>query len=281
MKTIEVNKLYKGDCLKILHRIPNRFIDLIITSPPYDKLRKYHGRKFNFKKIAKELYRVMKKGGVLVWIVGDQRIDFCESLTSFKQAIYFVEECGFNLIDTMIYEKNGTRLDSTTWKIYNQLFEYMFILCRGKPKTFNPLRSNKISKYISNKTKIWTSRQPDDTLRKNIYVPNKIDKIRGNIWKYNVGFNSSTKDKIAFQNPAIFPEKLAEDHILSWSNEGDLVYDPFGGSGTTAKMAIKNDRRWILSEISSVYCKIIEQRLKEPIKQIKRKEKILDWLKED
>jgi site-specific DNA-methyltransferase (adenine-specific) len=157
----------------------------------------------------------------------------------------------------------------------------MFILCKGKPKTFNPLKLNKIPKYISNKPRICFSRQLDDHIRKDIFIPNRIDKMRGNIWKYNAGFNQSTKDKIAFQNPAIFPEKLAEDHILSWSNKGNLIYDPFGGSGTTAKMAIKNDRKWILSEISKEYCEIIEQRLKEPIKQIKRKEKILDWLKED
>ena len=78
---------------------------------------------------------------------------------------------------------------------------------------------------------------------------------------YSSGYMVSSKDKIAFEHPAIYPEQLVEDHILSWSNENDLIYDPFMGSGTTAKMAILNKRNWIGSEISKEYCDIITRRL--------------------
>lgn len=250
-----------GDCLGTMRQMEDDCIDLTVTSPPYDNLRKYNGYCFDFENVAKELYRITKDGGVVVWVVGDATIKGSETGTSFRQALYFMD-CGFNLHDTMIYNKTGLPMNHNR---YEQEFEYMFIFSKGKPKTFNPIRipclypeketARKNSKYsetneIMRKARSGKQRKPVGK-----------DKIKGNIWKYAIGKNHSTKDDIAFNHPAIFPEQLALDHIISWSNPGDVVFDPFMGSGTTAKMAMLNGRKFIGCEISEEYCNIIKERL--------------------
>jgi len=258
---LELNKIYNENCLSTMQRMSDCFVDLTVTSPPYDKARNYKGYVFEFEKIAKELYRVSKPGGVVVWVVNDQTINGSESGTSFKQALYFID-CGFKLHDTMIYKDSGLTMNHNR---YEQEFEYMFVFSKGKPKTFNPIRV-KCTYYgkDSDRTGQFTQQhnEPGKKLRSNKERTNILpDKIKGNVWEYPNGFGKSTTDEIAFQHPAIFPERLAADHIVSWSNEGDLVYDCFGGSGTTAKMADKYNRNWILSEITDEYVKIAEKRL--------------------
>jgi site-specific DNA-methyltransferase (adenine-specific) len=252
-------KIYNESCLDTLGRFDNKSIDMTITSPPYDNLRTYNGYSFPFQEIAKELYRVTKDGGVVVWVVGDATIKGSETGTSFRQALYFME-CGFNLYDTMIYQKTGTPYPQK-WR-YNQVFEYMFILSKGKPKTFNPiLKENKTAGSVRNTRKF---RNKEGELIAGMKgKPIQKMGIENNIWVIKNGMNKSTKDKIAFNHPAIFPEELVEKHIKSWTNEGDIVYDPFMGSGTTAKMSIINNRKWIGSEVSKEYCSIIEERLDE------------------
>lgn len=250
---MEYNKLYNEDCLKTMSRMPNDFVDLTVTSPPYDNLRKYNGYCFDFENVAKELYRVTKKGGVVVWVVGDKTNKGTESGTSFKQALFF-KKCGFNLHDTMIYKKNNIR--PLTHNRYEQEFEFMFVFSKGKPRVFNPIKKDCVKQP---KKDTFLVRNADSI--ENRTIQRKKERIIGNVWKYNTGMNLSTKDKIAFNHPAIFPEQLANDHIISWSNENDIVYDPFAGSGTTPKMADRNNRKWVASEISKEYCQIIEQRL--------------------
>ena len=254
---MEINKFYNEDCLVTMSHMSDEFIDLTVTSPPYDKLRTYNGYCFDFENVAKELYRVTKDGGVVVWIVGDATVKGSESGTSFKQALYF-KECGFNLHDTMIYEKPPRGACGNN-KSYWQTFEYMFVFSKGKIGTINLLidRENKESRNGDNGTKRLT----DGTLKQVSRGGYGAFGRRTNIWKYEVGKGKSSLDKISFQHPAIFPEQLANDHILSWSDEGDLVYDPFMGSGTTAKMAILNNREWVGSEISGEYCDIINKRI--------------------
>jgi len=253
---MEINKIYNENCLETMARMKDDFIDLTITSPPYDNLRDYKGFDFSFKEIANELYRVTKKGGVVVWVVNDSTKKGSESLTSFKQALYF-KEIGFNVHDTMIYKAEKPPL---THNRYEQKFEYMFVFSKGKPNTFNPILEP--SKYAGQDKKSRTLRQDSDELGNRSGKGKVKDfKIKGNVWEYAIGGGKSTKDKIAFKHPAIFPEQLVKDHIISWSNENDLVYDCFMGSGTTAKMAKLNNRNYIGSEISEEYCKIIEQRL--------------------
>lgn len=245
----------------------DNFVDLTITSPPYDDLRDYKGYSFNFDEIAKEIYRVTKNGGVLVWVVGDATIKGSESGTSFRQALFFME-CGFKLHDTMIYEKNGSAYPANDKSNrYSQIFEYMFVLSKGFPKCSNLLK-DKANRWSGSGTfgkNIERLKNGEISQRGKFIVPEYS--IRNNIWKINNGYGYSSEDEIAHKHPAIFPEKLAADHIFTWSNEGDVVYDCFGGSGTTAKMAHRLKRNWIISEISEEYCTIANKRLEQYLKQ--------------
>lgn len=256
---MEINKIYNEDCLDTMKRMPNNFIDLVVTSPPYDNLRNYHGYSFDFENIAKELFRVTKKGGVIVWVVNDSIVDGSETGTSFKQALYF-KEIGFNLHDTMIYEKCGCSMPS--YNRYLSCFEFMFVLTKGKIKTYNLIedRKNRFTERWGAGRKV---RNKDGSFSERKVYKAKEYGRRFNIWRYNNGGQGyGCTDDFGQLHPATFPEQLANDHIISWSNEGDLVYDPFMGSGTTAKMAIFNKRNYIGSEISKEYCKIIEKRVR-------------------
>ena len=240
----------------------DNFIDLTVTSPPYDNLRTYNGYSFDFESIAKELYRVTKEGGVLVWIVSDATIKGSETGTSFKQALFF-KECGFNLHDTMIWKKQ-TFTDTGSLRVrYGNVFEYMFILTKGRIKTFNPIK-DRINKSTG-RLKSGTVRQSDGSTKKISSIGKSINKLgqRFNVWDVNT--ETSSKNRF---HPAQFSEQIANDHIISWSNEGDLVYDCFMGSGTTAKMSIVNKRNWIGSEMSEEYCEIITQRLNAQQKEL-------------
>jgi len=250
------NQIICGDCLEVMKDIPDNHISLTVTSPPYDNLRTYDGYLFDFEGIAKELYRITKEGGVVVWVVGDATIKGSETGTSFKQALYF-KEVGFNLHDTMIYAKQNPI--PLTHNRYEQQFEYMFVLVKGKLKTFNGITEKSLyGGKMASKTRSFykTNKENEPTLQnKRGFVKNK--KLRNNIWFYVVG-SSQTK---GIRHPAMFPEKLAKDHILSWSNEGDIVLDPMAGSGTVLKMAKMTNRNYVGIEISPRYVEIARKRI--------------------
>ncbi|MFZ5354593.1 MAG: DNA-methyltransferase [Bacillota bacterium] len=256
------NIFLNEDCCIALEKLDSNSVDLVITSPPYDDLRDYNNEviwNFEvFKKVAELLYRVIKKGGVVVWVVGDKTDKGNKSLTSFRQALYF-QEVGFKMFDVIIYEKSGSGPPHPNR--YFNAFEYMFVLSKGQPKTINLLR-DKPNKWAGKSTYgNVTRREKDGSLTdKGKKIVNEFG-IRTNIWKYNNGKGFSTKDAIAYSHPAIFPEKLVKDHILSWSNEGDVVLDPFGGSGTTAKVAQELGRKWIYIEKVKEYYDIAKLRL--------------------
>ena len=254
---MKINKNYNENCLDTMARMEDNFIDLTVTSPPYDNLRNYNGYSFDFESIAKELFRVTKNGGIVVWIVGDATIKGSETGTSFRQALYF-KEIGFNLHDTMIYYKDSFQKPSPNR--YWSCMEYMFVFSKGKPKAYNLICDRK-NKQAGKKTSGKTVRNADGTTSKRKDVVISEYGRRTNIWTYKVGYMKSTADKIAYQHSAIFPEKLANDHIISWSNEEDIVYDCFMGSGTTAKMCVLNNRKYIGSEISKEYVDIANKRL--------------------
>ena len=251
-----VNRLFVGECVEFMKDMESEIIDLTVTSPPYDNLRNYNGYEFNFENIADQLFRLTKKGGVVVWVVCDGTEKGSETGSSFRQALYF-KNIGFFLHDTMIYQKPIRSIGSPNR--YYQQFEYMFVFSKGKPKTANLLKDRK-NKFTNTGRKTGY-RQKDGTISKSFYTGCGEYGRRGNIWYYHNGLNNSTKDKIAFEHPAIFPEKLAEDHIRTWSNEGELVFDPMCGSGTTCKMAIKNNRKYIGVDFSEEYIKIAKERM--------------------
>lgn len=257
---MQINKIYCENNIETMARMQDNFIDLTVTSPPYDNLRKYNGYSFDFENVAKELFRVTKKGGVVVWVVGDSTVDGSESGTSFKQALYF-KEIGFRIHDTMIYAK--TNFIPLTHNRYEQAFEYMFCLSKGKPTTFNGIKEKTIGsgqKYNLKRKGYCASIKEGAQRRRDEVIITNEEKLRSNIFFYTLG-----GDRLG--HPAPFPEQLAADHIITWSNEGDLVYDPFGGSGTVAKMAHILNRNWIISEISKEYCDIAKKRIDPYIRQ--------------
>jgi site-specific DNA-methyltransferase (adenine-specific) len=221
--------------------MPDDFVHATVTSPPYDDLRDYNGYSWDFEAVAKELYRVTRPEGVVVWVVGDATKDGSESGSSFRQALFF-KDIGFNIHDTMIYEKNSPAYPANrNGNRYTQIFEFMFVFSKGKPK----------ANLICDKENKWAGHKDYSGKLKN---PVPDFSPRNNIWKYTTSFNG-------VKHPAPFPERLAQDHILTWTDEGDIVYDPFMGSGTTARMALLNGRKFIGSEISPEYVELANERI--------------------
>jgi len=259
---LEHNKIYNMDCVEGMKLLEDCSVDLTVTSPPYDNLRMYKGYSFDFDAVATELFRVTKDGSVVVWVINDATIKGSETVTSFRQALRF-KEIGFKLHDSMIYAKDSCPYPETTR--YYPGFEYMFVLVKGKIKMVH-LIADKPNKQVGDKI-TGTERKADGSIKymsavqKNTGRRVKPYGVRSNIWHYGMGFIKSTTDRCAYKHPAIFPEKLAHDHIVSWSNPGDLILDPFMGSGTTAKMARLTGRDYIGFEISKEYCDIAEERL--------------------
>ena len=259
---LERNRIYNMDCVEGLRLLDDCSVDLTVTSPPYDNLRQYKGYSFDFDAVANELFRVTKDGGVVVWVINDATVNGSETGTSFRQALRF-KEIGFKLHDSMIYAKDSCPYPETTR--YYPGFEYMFVLVKGKIKTVH-LIADKPNKQAGDKI-TGTERKADGTVKYMSAVEKHTGRkvkpygVRTNIWHFGMGFMKSTTDRCAYKHPAIFPEKLAHDHIISWSNPGDLILDPFMGSGTTAKMARLTGRDYIGFEISKEYCDIAVERL--------------------
>ena len=263
---MDYNYIKCGNCVDILEKFSNNIVDLTITSPPYDNLRKYKGYEFDFEKTARELFRITKDGGVVCWIVNDKIKDGDRSTTSFKQAEYF-KTIGFKLNDIIVYGKTSTPFPRNY--SYSPAWEPMFVLTKRKPKIFNPIQSVNKSAGIRRDNlrrikdgKSWSTKQKKEGKR---FTSDKSK--RSNIWMYDVGGNNMTKDKFAYNHPAIMPEKLARDCIVSWSNENNLVLDPLCGSGTVLKMAKLLNRNYIGIDISEEYVELSKRRIQYIIPQ--------------
>ena len=255
-----MNKIIHSECVTYMQQeICAETIDLTVTSPPYDDMRSYEGYTFNYETIANQLYRVTKTGGVVVWVVGD-KIQNGRTLTSYRQALYF-QKIGFAVHDVMIYHKSNTPFMRSN--AYTNAYEYMFIFSKGKPKTFNPLQvETKQSGFRKNGALYNKGADGKNRKRDIVY---KERKTKTNIWTYATGLHGTTSDRYAFKHPAMFPEKLAEDHILSWSNPTELVLDPMCGSGTTLKMAQKHNRKYIGIDMSKKYVQIAKKRIAQEV----------------
>lgn len=255
-------KLIQGDCLEKMKEIPDGSVDLTVTSPPYDNLRTYNGNnalwgEHVWKAAIKDLYRVTKDGGVVVWVVADATIKGSETGTSFKQALWAMD-CGFNLHDTMIWEKQTFSAVGALRSRYAPVFDYMFIFSKGAPKTFNPIIDRITGKRRVKKGNI---RQADGTMkpmsRQGATYGGGAPAQRFNVWKCNTEMSNAVRTL----HPAVFPEKLAHDHIISWSNPGDTVLDPFMGSGTTGVACINTNRNFIGIELDEGYFNISQNRI--------------------
>ena len=261
---METDRIYNEDCLETMSRMPEWFVDLTVTSPPYEDLREYDGYEFDWKPVLEHLYRVTKVGGVVMWNVNDSMQNGSETGTSFRQALYAME-IGFKLHDTMIWHKANPI--PVRYNRYQPSFEYMFVFSKGKPKTVTLLKERNLGfgrKKEHNPNSKSASFQDKKSIKSCPYHKphtTKYEKTMHNVWDMTCGFGHSAKDEIAHQHPAIMPEEMAKRHIYTWSNKDDLVYDPFMGSGTTAKAAFLLGRKFIGSEISEKYCDIAEKRL--------------------
>ena len=259
---LELDKIHCGDNCDLLGQLPRECIDLVVTSPPYDDLRTYGGHSWDFYGVAWQLKRVLKPGGVIVWVVADATKDGSETGSSMEQALHF-KRLGLNLHDTMIYQVAGTGAKGSNLA-YWQAWEYMFVLSKGKPNTVNRIedKPNVKAGTVCTTGKIQravgTRQHPEGGT-----VVHEFG-IRENVWRFasGNGHNETTG------HPAQFPDKLARDHIYSWSNPGDLVLDPFSGSGTTAKAAKELGRRFLGLEINPEYCAIAERRIAQQVLEL-------------
>jgi len=257
---VKLNSVYHADCVAFMESMEPESVDLTVTSPPYDELRNYNGYHFDFENIARGLFRVTKRGGVVVWVVGDKIKNGDRTLTSFKQALFF-QSVGFNVHDVMIYKKKNTPFMRTN--AYTNCYEFMFVFSKGSPKTFNPLKT----KTARQGFEMMPFNKGADGVNRKTLGELKSEKTKTNIWEYATGLGGTTSDRIAFKHPAVYPEKLAEDHIISWTNPGDVVFDPMCGSGTTCKMALKNNRSLMGCDISKEYVDLTNERLSKAIQR--------------
>lgn len=259
MKTSDLlDTIIEGNCVDVMQNIDADSIDLTVTSPPYDDLRNYKGFVFPFDHIARELYRVTKPGGVVVWVVADATIDATETGTSFGQALRF-KEIGFNLHDTMIFRKKNP-IPQIYRRRYNNEFEYMFVFSKGVVATHNPILVDCLHAGLELNGTTYKNYSKNDQKRGKLANPVGSKKIKGNIWEYVVG--KKQEDQEAKGHSAPFPCQLVRDHIFSWTNPGDVVLDPMCGSGTTPRVAIEMDRHFIGIDISHEYCEIARERVK-------------------
>lgn len=258
---MELNKIYCGDNCDLLGQLPRDCVDLVVTSPPYDDLRTYGGHTWDFYGVAWQLKRVLKNGGVIVWVVADATKDGSETGTSMEQALHF-KRLGLNLHDTMIYQAVKPPTNDNR---YQQCFEYMYVFSKGSPMACNLICDKKNNWAGTQNFGTRSQRGKDGILKVGSKTTVPDFSRRLNIWEYATGKGYSTHDNIAFDHPAIFPEKLATDHILTWSNPGDLVLDPFTGSGTTCKAAKELGRNFLGFEINPEYCKIAERRIAQEV----------------
>lgn len=251
------NKIISGNCVEVMAGMPSNSIDMCITSPPYDNLRTYKGYSFPFEDIASQLFRVLKEGGIVVWVVSDATINGSETCTSFKQALKFVE-IGFNLHDTMIFRKTNP-VPQIYRKRYTNEFEYMFVFSKGTVKTHNAIKVPCLHAGLELGSTTYKNYSKGEQVRKKLANPVKNDKLKGNIWEYVVG--KKAVDQEAKGHPAPFPYDLVIDHIESWTNENDIVLDPMCGSGTSCVAALDRNRRYIGIDISEEYCDLARNRV--------------------
>ena len=256
---LDVNRVHNESCITGMQKMDEGCVDLVVTSPPYDELRTYNDSStWNFevfKEVANNLTRVLKPGGVIMWNVGDATVDGSETGSSFRQCLYFHDECGLKIHDTMLYQKPSAAYPAgKNSNRYSQVFEYCFILSKGKPKTTNLLKDKQNSWAGTQNFGRVSSRQKDGSMKvEEGRITVQEWGYRDNIWRIPNGRGFGQSNDEVYKHPATMPEELARGHILTWSNAGDLVLDPFMGSGTTARMAYREDRNWIGFEIDKEY----------------------------
>lgn len=255
-KDILYTMIVNQDCLAWMATQPNHSIDMVLTSPPYDDIRDYHGYNFNAESVLRELYRIVVPGGVVVWNVADATVKGSETGTSMRQALAAID-IGWLLHDTQIYLKRNPMPTNVKTRRYHQAWEYLFVFSKGRPRAWNPIMVP--ARYAGSMARM-KYRGQDGEIQYRSTPRNAETKVR-NVFEYTIGGGHSSPDLSAHAHPAVMPIDLARDQIQTWSNPGDIIYDPFAGAGTTLLAAQLLGRRSIGTEISAAYCQIAQNRL--------------------
>ena len=248
------------DCVEGIKKLPDESIDLMITSPPYDGIRKYNGFNYDLHATGKEIYRVLKDGGIAVMVIQDQTKNFGKTLTSFKMIIDWCDNIGFKLFETVIYKKHGG--EGAWWtKRFRVDHEYMPIFLKGeRPQYFNKEHLKIPSKHGGKTMTGCATRLTNGKTLKSKKVTINLMKCRGTLWNYTTCGDGS---RLKHQHPATFPNKIPFDFIECFCPKKGVVIDPFIGSGTTALAAIELERNYIGFDISKEYCDLAKKRIKE------------------
>ena len=259
-KELPLNKILCGDAVEILKGIPSNSIDLVVTSPPYDGIRTYNGFSLNLPAVGKELYRVLKEGGIVAMVIQDATHNFGKTLTSFKTIIDWCDNAGFKLFETVIYRKYGT--EGAWWtKRFRVDHEYMPIFLKGeRPAYFNKEQLKIPSKHGGKVMTGSGNRRTDGKTTKTVTRMINGMKCRGTVWDY---LNAGDKNPLKRKHPAVFPDKIPLDFIECFCPPNGVVLDPFIGSGSTAVAAKELKRKYIGIDISEEYCNLSRERLKE------------------
>lgn len=261
--TAWLGRIVCGDNTEVLSGFPAECVDLVVTSPPYDDLRTYGGHSWNFETLAAQLVRVLKPGGVIVWVVADKTEDGSESGTSMRQALHFMDVCGLRLHDTMVYAKSN--YVPLTHNRYEQAWEYCFVMSKGKPSRWNPLTIPTAFAGAKKSRRGAKGSNGQSVRERAEFTIVSENRLRSNVWEYMVGHQKQVETGT---HPAPMPDELAKDVVASWSNPGDVILDPFAGSGTTLKAAKELNRQWCGIEINPEYCAIAEARLSQDVLQL-------------
>jgi DNA modification methylase len=254
--TVPTCKIIQGDCIEVLKTLPAESVQCCVTSPPYDALRTCY-LPLNFEGAAAAIHRVLSPGGVLSWNVADQMVNGSETLTAMRQAIFFVDQCGFLMHDTMIYQKRN--FSHPEKNRYHQVWEYVFVLTKGPIRTFNPImdRPNLTAGKVGN-LGVNTFTEADGTKGVREKKMTREMGMRHNVWLGNT--RGQEEMCVELKHPAMMPKWLARDLIISFSNPGDMVCDPFFGSGTTGEVSLELGRNCIGIELNPDYCELAWQR---------------------
>jgi site-specific DNA-methyltransferase (adenine-specific) len=255
---VELNKVYQQDCIVGMRKIPDGAIDLVVTSPPYDNLRDYNGYSVDLNETGKNIYRILKDGGVAVMVIQDQTKNFGKSLTSFRTIVDWCDNVGFKLFECVIYRKNGT--EGAWWKNRFRVdHEYMPIFLKGeKPQYFNKDSLKVKSKHGGKIMTGFANRKTNGETGKSITKAINEMKCRGTVWDYLM---AGDKDPVKRKHPAPFPDKIPFDFINCFCPPNGIVLDPFVGSGSTVVGAKKLNRSFIGFDISEEYCNLTRKRL--------------------
>jgi site-specific DNA-methyltransferase (adenine-specific) len=264
-----VDQIIHNDCVSEMATLPDNCIPLTVTSPPYDKLRRYGGQRWSFEtfeKVARQLFRLTMPGGVVLWVVQDGTVDGSLTGTSARQWLYF-QQIGFDLNSVLILATRGWR--SQTSRYANQ-FHFGFVLSKGRPRAFHPIR-DRINSTAGQRLRC--SRRSASGEAVTTYNGDRrlgLHGYRANVWFYDVGGGKSTKDRYASRHEALMPEQMARDLIISWSRPGDLIFDPFCGAATTCKMALLSHRHYLGIEAHALYYRLALRRMRDAQTEYRR-----------